>query len=1548
VAGKDERIAGDLARHLLAARRLRGVPVWQEGRLWLLSRPARRPPEPRELARALLSEDLPHRDALARLVGAREVISVSAGTVGKGAHRLGRLRRSRSLHRLVQQGARPLRGYRQLDVSAMLEGIARSLARLGACHEAVGTGGPALWALAQNDAPEGEHSDEELLRAASESTLPEVAAYAAAVLGIRHRADERRSLELLGALEGFELARGARVRQVALVQLALLCDQPCAKLSWLAQTPRRARERLAPLATRLRVLLGPQVAWRALRDLLEPWREQDTRSARARWLARFVDLASGRATPEDHAEDLVIAGLKRLPRLRAPAARRLARLLAGWIDARGGLSGHLPPRRSLIRRAGMGLADGVEAAARAMVEEVAAQAPAAPDGPPRSTEAAVLSLHLSHPDVSIRVPPGRKRRHLEAIGRALGQLTGERAAELWPALLRCDVKMLERCPDALLEGEVPARLLERLLALGQVRLDRGLWRSPRRLEGYLDAAEAIGRVDPEFDAGEEWFRSIFEVPGAWGPALVLALIGRSARGEVQQRTLSLLHALARLLPRERGLSEALEEWSTVVVHEPPATLARLAGLLEVRPAELSEYLHLRRLAGHGESFSSALEQPLRRVEREEAELSFLREKLADPGLTETERAQLARRRERLSDPEERRQRLAAGARRARRRLARALSELRRESLGAVLQRVLRRSLEALVGRLPEGQLPEGLLAALQLFHAPEIDRPLLIQLLLEVLHGRPLAGRAENREWLERARCSGVDTEAWQRGLHLHLEHEGHELSLDTEHDPLHVLQMGSYFDTCLRLEAGENAASTLLNALEVNKQVIYLRRSDGVVAGRKLVGATAEGALAGYHTYLSSGGAALKARLNRAIVEHAAACGLTPSDTATPERLNQGFWYDDGNEPWPPSGALQLPAGLPDDQAARREHAYVSAMGERGAGCLDGLRALEASAPREWASVGYWLRLENPEEDGWPDWDVRQLLVGRGTVDLQLPDDRFGHDRLGELFEALPPEREVARQVAGLARRLVRRPDPEPGHARYDGLVSPPGAAALLDPPELVRLFQDSLRLAAGPARECLAEHEDCVRRWRADWAELLLVSVLRAGDPRPLERGLGARADPHLRAIVLDVASRLRLPALAEPLRRALRGAAEEELAPLALAVGNLGDERDAWRLETLLQKRPGSLEVAVALCRCGAGERARELWQVPDPRELTPGPRGLALLDELGLEAPAERFAGLLSPRELSDAARDRCKELLCLAAHMGLDPAQVAADPRLDVEARVARLHLEAARLARATDDLGALLEAWADLAHRLERQGEKTPPLLSDTIRERIWRAAMSGHEAAARHQMLEVYPFVRPRRAGLLLALLGGALERLSSETCHFVGQAALAVQCNQLCDTASGLRFLSHAGDLEDLSIALIPDQHAAYLWLSLGTDAPEAGVARAVLDRRAYQTWQNLDLLLRWLPPEVAEAEVALTLDRMAEHPALSEAVSELLLGEHAAVFDGLEDPERSASYRLQRAVIERLVPRLPEADRVGLLEKIRASGHRRAGWYLERLLRTASGSS
>ncbi len=80
---------------------------------------------------------------------------------------------------------------------------------------------------------------------------------------------------------------------------------------------------------------------------------------------------------------------------------------------------------------------------------------------------------------------------------------------------------------------------------------------------------------------------------------------------------------------------------------------------------------------------------------------------------------------------------------------------------------------------------------------------------------------------------------------------------------------------------------------------MVYGRLPDGTVVARKLIGATAAGQLAGYNTYVSYNREPIAAALARLLDNFAHSCGLRLSDTATPEVLHDGYWYDDGNEPW-------------------------------------------------------------------------------------------------------------------------------------------------------------------------------------------------------------------------------------------------------------------------------------------------------------------------------------------------------------------------------------------------------------------------------------------------------------------------------------------------------------------------------------------------------------------------------------------------------------------------------------------------------------------------
>src|SRR5262249_11157810 len=122
------------------------------------------------------------------------------------------------------------------------------------------------------------------------------------------------------------------------------------------------------------------------------------------------------------------------------------------------------------------------------------------------------------------------------------------------------------------------------------------------------------------------------------------------------------------------------------------------------------------------------------------------------------------------------------------------------------------------------------------------------------------------------------------------------------ERDPLSILQMGNYFDTCLSF-GGINAFATVANACELNKRVVYATDGAGRVVGRKLIGLNEEGALIGFHTYSAltdqTGNEALRTVFRRYLQDFAARCGLQLADAGRVPTLFAGAWYDDGVVPW-------------------------------------------------------------------------------------------------------------------------------------------------------------------------------------------------------------------------------------------------------------------------------------------------------------------------------------------------------------------------------------------------------------------------------------------------------------------------------------------------------------------------------------------------------------------------------------------------------------------------------------------------------------------------
>lgn len=132
------------------------------------------------------------------------------------------------------------------------------------------------------------------------------------------------------------------------------------------------------------------------------------------------------------------------------------------------------------------------------------------------------------------------------------------------------------------------------------------------------------------------------------------------------------------------------------------------------------------------------------------------------------------------------------------------------------------------------------------------------------------------------------------------------EWTLWLETDPLAVLQMGNYFDTCLSF-GGCNAFSTVANACDANKRVLYVQDSKGRTVARQLLAVSDKRELLGFTIY-STLPNDQRSGLVHAVLDYtarlAAHCGLplfkgSEGSDGTVSTLLAEKWYNDGVIPW-------------------------------------------------------------------------------------------------------------------------------------------------------------------------------------------------------------------------------------------------------------------------------------------------------------------------------------------------------------------------------------------------------------------------------------------------------------------------------------------------------------------------------------------------------------------------------------------------------------------------------------------------------------------------
>jgi hypothetical protein len=146
----------------------------------------------------------------------------------------------------------------------------------------------------------------------------------------------------------------------------------------------------------------------------------------------------------------------------------------------------------------------------------------------------------------------------------------------------------------------------------------------------------------------------------------------------------------------------------------------------------------------------------------------------------------------------------------------------------------------------------------------------------------------------------------WALGFHRVCEvPKRGRLVFETERDPLQIFRMGDYGGSCLGV-GSINQYSTLTNALDANKQVVYARDSAGKVIARQLLALSDAGTLVCFRIYPEHSTEAMQQAFIQYDRAYAAALSVPlhkQGEYKVSSPMNMD-WYDDGAwTPWEENG---------------------------------------------------------------------------------------------------------------------------------------------------------------------------------------------------------------------------------------------------------------------------------------------------------------------------------------------------------------------------------------------------------------------------------------------------------------------------------------------------------------------------------------------------------------------------------------------------------------------------------------------------------------------
>lgn len=217
------------------------------------------------------------------------------------------------------------------------------------------------------------------------------------------------------------------------------------------------------------------------------------------------------------------------------------------------------------------------------------------------------------------------------------------------------------------------------------------------------------------------------------------------------------------------------------------------------------------------------------------------------------------------------------------------------------------------------KLLEVLVKVIQIETIPDwLFQPNVLELIAEIVRLKPrfrrlgvqlirkrcgpapwdLADEPSNQDFIKRLRHLGVNPDPWVEppAPHTVLGKNARSVRLNFEKDPLEIMRMGQYFGTCL--SPGHcNFFSTIANAADINKHVVFARDHGGRVVGRCLLALTDQGRILTFHPYCHDSGLGFGEMVGRVTEDLAARMGARVAMRGQVSSLLAPRWYDDGPE---------------------------------------------------------------------------------------------------------------------------------------------------------------------------------------------------------------------------------------------------------------------------------------------------------------------------------------------------------------------------------------------------------------------------------------------------------------------------------------------------------------------------------------------------------------------------------------------------------------------------------------------------------------------------